>query len=195
MLSTSRLVLAAAAVLAALTLSPSSTTLAQTAQDSSKDASQVSWQEFRSDELGFRVEMPGKPKVEEENDEETVGDKKQNVKSTNVQLDHGDTSLGVSCAQFGKGFRQRPIDAYVDDIIKRIEKGLGVKVTRQNRLTINDQPVREFFAEANGFYVAARVAILDDRIIQAVALGDTPLAGNPVAERFLQSFELLPEKK
>src|SRR5262245_66654635 len=102
MLSKSRLVLAAVAVLALLTLPASTTTLAQ------------AWQEYRSDELGFKVEMPGTPKVEEENEEETVGDKKQNVKSTNVQLDYEDATLGVGCAVFGKGFRQRPSDAYVE---------------------------------------------------------------------------------
>jgi hypothetical protein len=179
----SRLVLAAVAVLAVVTLPASTTAFAQT------------WQEYRSDELGFKVEMPGTPQVEEEEDEETVDNNTQKIKWTTVQLDHEEASLGVSSAQFEKGFRQRPIDAYVDDLLKRTEKALGVKVTRQNRLTMNDKPVREFFVETDGFCLVARLVFLDDRIIQVIATSIMPLAANPIVERFLQSFALLPEKR
>jgi len=185
---TSRLLLAAVAVLAVVTLPVLTTTFAQT-------AFAQTWQEFRRDDLGFKVEMPGTPQVEEEEEEETVDNNKKTIKTTTVQVHHEEASLSVSCEQFEKGLRQPPTDADFDDLLKSIEEKLGVKVTRQNRLTMNGKPVRESFAETDGFYIAARVVFLDDRTFQVIATSNTPLAANPVVERFLHSFELLPEKK
>jgi hypothetical protein len=139
--------------------------------------------------------MPGTPQVEQEEEEETVGNDKKTIKSTSVRLDHEEASLGVSCEQFEKGLRQPPTDAEFDDLRKSIEKGMGVKVTSQNRLTMNGKPVLELVAETDGFYAATRIVFLDDRIIQVIATSNIPIAANPVVERFLQSFELLPEKR
>src|SRR5262245_57366091 len=128
MLWTSRLRLAAVAVLAVVTLLVLTTTFAQT------------WQEFRRDDLGFKVEMPGTPQVEEQEEEETVDNNKKTIKTTTVQVHHEEASLGVSCEQFEKGLRQPPTDADFDNLLKSIEEKLGVKVTRQNRLTMNGKP-------------------------------------------------------
>src|SRR5215472_10126161 len=139
MLWKSRLLLAALAVLVVVTFSLVATTFAQT------------WQEYRRDEIGFKIEMPGTPRVEEKE----AADSKT-IKWTNLQLDHKEASLSVSCRQFDKGFSHPPVDAYFDDVRKATE-ALGVKVTRQNQLAMNGKPVRELFAETDGFYLVARL--------------------------------------
>jgi hypothetical protein len=149
-----------------------------------------SWQEYRRDDCGVKIEMPGSPQITEQ--EIADAGNKETVRWTRAELDRKEASLSISCRQFGRDIRHRPIDMYVDNIRKLTEAALGVKVTGQNQLVVNNKPVRELLIETDGFYLITRMVFLEDRIIEMTVTSIRPLADNPVANRFLRSFELLP---
>lgn len=149
------------------------------------------WQEYRRDDFGFRIEMPGKPTIETEESSEAD----MPVKSTSAELDVDDVLYSVVHDQYGKGaLASRPIDPWLDESRDLIQKILGVKVTREERLTMNGFPAREIVFETDGFHAVIRIVVLGDRTVKVGAIGHEPLKGKPAVERFLRSFTLLQSK-
>ena len=75
----------------AATILTSLSTLSRAAQAEAAPA----WREYRNNEMGFRVEMPGTPKVEEQNGD--PGD--PFIKSVDAQVELNDMLLGVHCTE------------------------------------------------------------------------------------------------
>jgi len=155
--------------------------------------SQESWQDFRREDLGFKIEMPGTPKVE--NDESAVDGK--TIKSVSAQVDFDERTLGVSYEQLSEPvvmtadtpqFRED-----CDGRRKHLEKALVVKGTSHTQTAPNSQvPMCEIRLQTQGFHAIARAFVLRDRTIQVIVTSLRPIEGDAVVQRFLDSFELLP---
>src|SRR5215470_19966606 len=90
------------------------------------------WQEYRRDDVGFRIEMPGEPKLKIEK-----GDPGDNwITSTNAQVRYQHELFDVSWTEF-KGI------VAVEDEYKRFRNmmtGAGYQIGEDIELTVSDVP-------------------------------------------------------
>jgi hypothetical protein len=139
------------------------------------------WREYRREDLGFRIEMPGVPEIEEE-----TGDLTQNmIRSINATVEVDDTAI-----IFGVTFTTYKAVA-AETWFKLFREGLsriGAPIT-ETPITINGFPGRELVIESETIGGVYRTVVMDDATVTAAAIGDR--RGNPAVARFLDSFTLL----
>src|SRR4051794_35734096 len=99
------------------------------------------WREFRRDDLGFRVELPGEPEIEE--DEDDVKD--VTIRWFDVQVDHEKIRMGVHHVEYKDPVSPAEEFAAVREGLRRG----GFPLTRETELTVNGFPAREFVCEAD----------------------------------------------
>jgi hypothetical protein len=141
------------------------------------------WREYRNDEMGFRVEMPGTPKVEEQNGD--PGD--PFIKSVDAQVELNDVLLGVHCTE-------NRAAASAGDQYKLQREGMvagGMPVTREEARTVSGNPARDFIRESGDLNYIYRVVNVGKRTIAVSVFGERNIHGNPNARRFLDSLTLL----
>jgi len=143
----------------------------------------AAWQEYRNDEMGFRVEMPGAPKVEEQN-----GDPSDPfIKSVDAQVELNDMILSVRCIE-------NRAASSADDQYKMQREGMaagGMAVTREEARTVSGNPARDFIRESGDLNYIYRVVNVGKRTIGVSVFGERSIHGNPNARRFLDSLTLL----
>jgi hypothetical protein len=141
------------------------------------------WREYRNNEMGFRVEMPGTPKVEEQN-----GDPSDPfTKSIDAQVDLNDMLLGVHCAE-------NRAAASAEDQYKLQREGMvagGMPVTREEARTVSGTPARDFIRESDDINYIYRVVNVGKRTIGVSVFGERNIHGNANVRRFLDSLALL----
>jgi hypothetical protein len=138
------------------------------------------WQEYRRDDLGFRIELPGMPKVEvEEGDDITV-------RSTDVALDHDRMILGAHCMEYKKAE-----DARTELGRGNAMRATGMSTTGESALVMNGFPARQFIRESDGGNYIRRVVVMDNLAISVMVVGDRSIHSNVTVRRFLDSFKLL----
>jgi hypothetical protein len=143
----------------------------------------AAWREYRNDEMGFRVEMPGTPKVEEQN-----GDPSDPfIKSIDAQVELNDMLLGVHCTE-------NRAASSADDQYKLQREGMaagGMAVTREEARTVSGNPARDFIRESGDLNYIYRVVNVGKRTIGISVFGERNIHGNPNVRRFLDSLTLL----
>ena len=141
------------------------------------------WREFRRDDLGFRIEFPGDPTIEEEK-----GLPRENlVHSLDAKVEFENISLGIG---YG-AFKSVPTEEFIRGF--RTLSAMGDPIT-ENMLTANGFPAREFIkARGIGDDAYFRIIFMENAIITVQAIGG-PLT-NPTVRRFLDSFRLLKNAK
>jgi hypothetical protein len=138
-----------------------------------------SWHEYRRDDCGFKIEMPGKPEIEA-----------TEAKSTSATVTYGDTMFAADCHQ--GVFTSRRANAYFDNFRNGIQKQMGLSVTSERSFMMNGLPGHEFIFDAEGYYQVIRMVVFeDDRVIGVSVTSGRNMEADPVAGRFLHSFALL----
>jgi hypothetical protein len=141
------------------------------------------WQEYRRDDVGFRIQMPGAPKIRVQK-----GDAVDNwTTSTNAQVRHQHEIFDVSWTEF-KGL------VSVEDEYTRFRNmmiGAGYQIEEDIPLTLNDVPARQFIIETGNINFVRRILAIRNFAIGIHALGSRNVHNSLTVRRFLESFELL----
>jgi hypothetical protein len=141
------------------------------------------WQEYRRDDVGFRIEMPGEPKLKIEK-----GDPGDNwITSTNAQVRYQHELFDVSWTEF-KGI------VAVEDEYKRFRNmmtGAGYQIGEDIELTVSDVPAREFVIETGSINFVRRIMAVRNLALAIHVLGARNIQNSPTVRRFLDSFKLL----
>ena len=141
------------------------------------------WREYRNNEMGFRVEMPGAPKVEEQNGD--PGD--PFIKTIDAQVELNDMLLGVHCSE-------NRAAASAEEQYKLQREGMvagGMPVTREEARTVSGTPARDFIRESDDINYIYRVVNVGKRTIGVSVFGERSIHGNANVRRFLDSLTLL----
>jgi hypothetical protein len=141
------------------------------------------WQEYRRDDVGFRIEMPGAPIVRVEK-----GDPKDNwTTSTDVQVRYQYEIFDVSWTEF------KDIVSVEDEYtrFRDMMTGAGYRIEEDIPLTLNDVPAREFIIETGNINFARRIMAVRNFAIGIHAMGARNIRYSPTVRRFLDSFRLL----
>jgi len=141
------------------------------------------WQEYRRDDVGFRIEMPGTPRIRVQK-----GDPGDNwITSTDVQVRYQHETFDVSWTEF-KGV------VLVEDEYARFRDMMGragYRIEEDIPLTLNDVPAREFIIETGQINFVRRILAVRNFAIGIHAMGARSVQYSPTARRFLDSFRLL----
>jgi hypothetical protein len=141
------------------------------------------WREYRRDDLGFRVEMPGAPKVTVEED---AADGVR-TKSIVADVEHEQMTLSVQYQEW-RDFMSP--DRQYRDFGLGMQLG-GMPVTSDASLLINGLPAREYVRESDDINFIHRMVAVDKLTISASVFGDRSIHRSPTVRRFLTSFTLL----
>jgi hypothetical protein len=141
------------------------------------------WREYRRDDLGFRIEMPGEPKVEVKEDEF----KDIIIRTVEADVSQGTTNFGVRCDEYAQ-----PVSA--DELFVRFRHGMqlgGMGITRETSLVMNGFPAREFVRESPDLNFIRREVVVGNLTIAAMVFGERDIHMSDAARRVMASFELL----
>jgi hypothetical protein len=153
-----------------------------------------SWQEYRPDDFGFKIEFPAKPEITEEKDIPGVPNINQIIKTSGAGLNFEGVDYTVTHIEYAKGqITSRPIEVYLAHVRKVFELAWGLKLSRENQVTVKNVPMHEFDFDEGDFHAILRTIALGDREIDIIVMGRIDLRRNPAVQRFLGSFELLPK--
>jgi hypothetical protein len=143
----------------------------------------AAWREYRNADLGFRVELPGEPKVEEQ-----PGDASDPwIRTVEAQVEVNDVLLGAHCTENRAAIK-------ADEQQKLQREGMvagGMPVTREEARTVSGVAGRDFIREADDVNYIYRMVVVGNRMIAVSAFGDRGIHKNPTVRRFLDSLTLL----
>ena len=138
----------------------------------------AAWREYRNDEMGFRVEMPGEFKTDRE-----LGEAKDPwVKAIGAEIEFDGMTMGVH----GTEFRGAP---KAEELYKVQREGM--QATREEQRTVSGVAAREFIREADDINYIHRMVLVGNRTIAVGVFGERNIHGNATARRFLDSLTLL----
>ena len=176
------LLVAAVLTPAILVLTPAPV-VAQTKHEYKFNPAKLSWQEYRRDDLGFRIEMPGAPEVMADESPDKLS------KETSAELMFDRVTFAVivrESPQIGAlTFAQA--DEELVYFANCLEPLWGVK-PKLTRFTMNGTPGLEFIFERKDWIMHYRAVVYGGSLI-VVSVDDSI---GQAAQRFLKSFALLP---
>ena len=144
-------------------------------------AQEANWQLYRPEGLGFEIEMPGKPEIQE--------DRADGWTSIDAEIDFDRMHFGVSRQEHKEGISVQQMSAAQ----RMAARQIGIEVTREAAITMDGFPGLEIVSESDEFSMVMRIVIVDKRTISATVTGNGGrLSENPSVRRFLGSFKLLP---
>jgi hypothetical protein len=140
------------------------------------------WQEYRRDDVGFRVEMPGAPRIRVQK-----GDPGDNwITSTDAQVRYQHETFDVSWTEFKDKVSVEDEYARFRDMMTRA----GYQIEEDIALTQNDVPAREFIIETGNINFVRRILAVRNFAIGIHAMGARNVQYSPTVRRFLDSFRL-----
>lgn len=140
----------------------------------------ANWQLYRREDLGFEIEMPGRPEVRE--------DRIDGMRSIDAEID-------VDRILFGASYHEFEEDISVEQVAaaqRMAARQLGIKATRVTTIKVNGVAGLDVVSESDALSMVLRIIIKEKRSISAGATGHGLLSENPVVRRFLDSLKLLP---
>src|SRR5262245_22165463 len=141
------------------------------------------WQEYRRDDVGFRIEMPGALRIRVQK-----GDPEDNwITSTDVQVRYQHETFDVSWTEFKHTVSVEDEYARFRDMMARA----GYQIEEDIPLTLNDIPAREFIIETGNINFVRRILAVRNFAIGIHAMGARNVQYSPTVRRFLDSFRLL----
>jgi hypothetical protein len=148
-------------------------------------AQAAAWREYRDEEMGFRIEMPGEFRVRQHVGETNV----PWTKETSAKINIGRMSLEAPGIEY-RGTLS------VEEIYKLAEKCTGILgnlcATGVEQRAVSGMPAREYIREADDdLNFIARIVVVGNRAIGAAAYGERSVHGNPTVPQFLDSLTLL----
>jgi hypothetical protein len=141
------------------------------------------WQEYRRDDVGFRIELPGPPRIRVQR-----GRPDNNwITSTGALVRYQSEIFDVVSTEF------KDVVA-VDDEYTRFRDmmaGAGYQIEEDIPLTLDDVPAREFIIETGAINFVRRILVVRNFAIGIHAMGARNVQYSPTVRRFLDSFKLL----
>ena len=141
------------------------------------------WQEFRRDDVGFRIELPGAPRIRVQR-----GRPDNNwITSSGALVRYQHEIFDVTWAEFKD-------TVVVEDEYTRFRDmmaGAGYQIEEDIALTLDDVPAREFVIETGAINFVRRVLAVRNFAIGIHAMGARNIQNSPTVRRFLDSFKLL----
>jgi hypothetical protein len=141
------------------------------------------WQEYRRDDAGFRIEMPGAPRVRVQR-----GRPDNNWTTSNGALVRYQNEI------FDVTWTEFKDTVAVEDEYTRFRDmmaGAGYQIEEDIALTLNDVPAREFIIETGIINFVRRILAVRNYAIGIHAMGARNIQYSPTVRRFLDSFRLL----
>jgi hypothetical protein len=141
------------------------------------------WQEYRRDDAGFRIEMPGAPRIRVQR-----GRPDNNwITSTGAQVPYQNEIFDVTSTEF------KEIVAVEDEYtrFRDMMAGAGYQIEEDIPLTLDDVPAREFIIETGVINFVRRILVVRNFAIGIHAMGARNVQYSPTVRRFLDSFQLL----
>ncbi len=96
------------------------------------------WQVYRREDLGFEVEMPGVPEIEEEKDADAT--------SINAEVQFEGMTFAVTHHTFTYAITIEDVPALQHEALQNLN--IEARITRKSEITINGFPGFEFVAES-----------------------------------------------
>jgi hypothetical protein len=145
-------------------------------------AQDPAWQIYRREDLGFEIEMPGRPAIRKERIDGQA--------TVEVTVDVDRLLFGVGYLEYDEAVSLQEFAAAQ----RLVARSLGSTVVRESAIMMNGFPGLEIIMESNLLSMAMRVVLVPERkrSISAMVSGDGRLSENPSVRRFLDSFKLLP---
>jgi len=146
------------------------------------------WQEYRSAEGGFRVEMPGTPLVSRTDVQSPVGP----LPYFTALVDNGSAAYFAAYGVYPEAHvaatgPERMLDGARDNVIR------NRTLVSEQRFDFGGAPGRHLVIDTHdGKIVVARIAMVETRMIQAIYIGPKGAESGPDAQRFINSLALLP---
>jgi hypothetical protein len=141
------------------------------------------WQEYRRDDVGFRIELPGVPNIRVEKG----GPGDNWTTSTNAQLRYQHEIFDVSWTEFKDII---PVEGEYKRF-RDMMTGAGYQIDEDIPLTLYDVPAREFIIETGQLNFVRRIMAVRNVAIGIHAMGARNIHNSPTVRRFLDSFRLL----
>ena len=141
------------------------------------------WREYRRDDVGFRIEMPGEPKIRVQK-----GDPQDPwTTSTDAQVRYQHELFDVSWTEFKDIVSTEEEYTRFRDMMTRA----GYQIEEDIPLTPNDVPAREFIIETGNINFVRRIMAVRNFTIGIHAMGARNIRYSRTVRRFLDSFKLL----
>ena len=142
------------------------------------------WQIYRRDDLGFEIDMPGKPKIEVEEFEKDD----PAVKSITAVVDVDQMSYSANHYEY-----RGPISLEEEALAQQLlARGLEARTVWETLFTINGIEGREISMESDGLNAIQRIVAIRNRRILISVMGGRSIHANAMVRRFLDSLKLLP---
>jgi hypothetical protein len=156
---------------------------------------QQQWVEYRPAGAGYRIEMPGTPKVSTRELQHKIG----RLKLTEAEIELGDEYLSVSYVDMPP---ERMTNSNVNSILDGARDGAisgmaidGNKATlrSERRLIMSGYPARHLIADVPGLRLVSvmRIVLVGNRQITASFAGFSGSEMRPEVARFIDSFVVL----
>jgi hypothetical protein len=182
--------LAAAIVGSAILVWGNAPVAGQTRHENKFDPAKLTWQEYRREDFGFRVEVPGEPMVMINRSPE------QWPKETFVEVMFDRVTFGMTIWDYPRrgSMTAQQANETLDHIARGFQSTYGVE-PKVNRFTMNGAPGREDIFEFTDSTIQYRAVVHGGRVIQIAFARELPDVDiKPAGERFLRSFTLLPPR-
>ena len=141
------------------------------------------WQEYRRDDAGFRIELPGAPRIRVQR-----GRPDNNwMTTTGALVQYQNEIFDVTSTEF------KEIVAVEDEYtrFRDMMAGAGYQIEEDIPLTLDDVPAREFVIETGAINFVRRILVVRNFAIGIHAMGARNIQYSPTVRRFLDSFKLL----
>jgi len=141
------------------------------------------WQEYRRDDVGFRIEMPGPPRV-----------RVQRARPENNWITASGALARYQHELFDVTWTEFKETVAVEDEYTRFRDmmaGAGYPIEEDIPLTLDDAPAREFVIETGAINFVRRILAVRNVAIGIHAMGARNIQYSPTVRRFLDSFKLL----
>jgi hypothetical protein len=141
------------------------------------------WQEYRRDDAGFRIELPGAPRIRVQR-----GRPESNwITTTGALVRYQNEIFDVVSTEF------KDIVAVEDEYtrFRDMMAGAGYQIEEDIPLTLDDVPAREFVIETGAINFVRRILAVRNFAIGIHVIGARNIQYSPTVRRFLDSFKLL----
>ena len=141
------------------------------------------WQEYRRDDAGFRIELPGAPRIRVQR-----GRPDNNwITTTGALVRFQNEIFDVTSTEF------KEIVAVEDEYtrFRDMMAGAGYQIEEDIPLTVDDVPAREFVIETGAINFVRRILAVRNFAISIHVMGARNIQYSPTVRRFMDSFKLL----
>jgi hypothetical protein len=139
------------------------------------------WRDYRRDDLGFRIDMPGEPRLNNEEDKD-IG-----LRTMDAEVEYENMTFGV---QWNEWKQPLPAEEGFNTWREGMRLG-GMPVTSERPFLMNGFPAREFTREADDINYIRREVSAGNLTINATVVGERAMHRSPAVSRYLDSFMLL----